>query len=101
LEDAQLGLIDNWLRHVQDVGHKHHDLLANLSDEQARFDKLCELNVMEQVRNVCRTTIVREAWGRGQTLSVHGWIYALHDGLLKDLGICVTNLEELQELVAV
>lgn len=98
LEDAQLGLIDNWLRHVQDVAHKHHDRIANLPDEQARHDKLCELNVMEQVRNVCRTTIVREAWARGQNLSVHGWIYALHDGLLKDLGICVTSMEELVQL---
>lgn len=98
LEDAHLGLIDNWLRHVQDVAHKHQPLLTQLPDAQARHDKLCELNVLEQVRNVCRTTIVREAWERGQELSVHGWIYALHDGLLKDLGICVTNMEELGEL---
>ncbi len=98
LEDAHLGLIDNWLRHVQDVAHKHQPLLTQLPDAQARHDKLCELNVLEQVRNVCRTTIVREAWERGQELSVHGWIYALHDGLLKDLGICVTNSIELDQL---
>lgn len=95
LEDARLGLIDNWLRHVQDVYTKHKSELEQLANEQARFDRLCELNVLEQVRHVCQTTIVRDAWERGQALSVHGWIYGLHDGLLQDLGICVTNTEEL------
>jgi len=84
-----LGLIDNWLRHVQDVAHKHEAILAAIADPLARRDRLCELNVIEQVANVCGTTIVRGAWQRGQSLSVHGWIYRVSDGLLRDLGLCV------------
>ena len=86
LDNLQLGLIDNWLRHVQDVVHEHERQLATLEDENERLDRLCELNVMEQVRNVGRTTIVQSAWQRGQELVVHGWIYGLQDGLLRDLG---------------
>ena len=95
LRDDRFGLIDNWLRHVQDVRNKHRAELDALPTEQARHDRLCELNVVEQVLNVGQTTIVREAWARGQTLAIHGWIYALRDGLLRDLGACVTNETEL------
>jgi carbonic anhydrase len=94
LRNDRLGLIDNWLRHVQDVRQKHGAHLNMMSDESKRSDKLCELNVIEQVINVCETTIVQEAWGRGQALAVHGWIYAIHDGLLRDLNSTVTKSEE-------
>ena len=89
LEGAGLGLIDNWLRHVQDVMWKHSSALA-AADAAARLELLCELNVVEQVANVCRTTVVQSAWERGQELSVHGWVYGLDDGLLRDLDVCVT-----------
>jgi carbonic anhydrase len=89
MDNLQLGLIDNWLRHVQDVLHEHKDLLANLKDEEERLDRLCELNVIEQVLNVGRTTIVQGAWQRGQEVVVHGWIYGLQDGLLRDLGVSI------------
>ena len=82
---SSLGLIDNWLRHVQDVRDRHHDRLAPLDNDDVRIDRLCELNVVDQVRNVCQTTIVDDAWRRGQRLTVHGWIYDVHDGLLRDL----------------
>ncbi|HEX8475040.1 MAG TPA: carbonate dehydratase [Pyrinomonadaceae bacterium] len=95
MQNLQLGLIDNWLRHVQDVMHSHHVLLSKIVDEEQRMDRLCELNVIEQVLNVSRTTIVQNAWGRGQELAVHGWIYGIGDGLLRDLDICVTNQQEL------
>ena len=93
--NANLGLIDNWLRHVQDVQQKHRERLLGLDDENERVDRLCELNVIEQVVNVARTTIVRDGWSRGQPLSVHGWIYRLQNGLLHDLGMCVSDLKEL------
>ena len=89
LENSQLGLIDNWLRHVQDVVRDHEEALLKIEDEAKRLDRLCELNVMEQVLNVCRTTIVQTAWQRRQELVVHGWIYGLEDGLLRDLGISI------------
>jgi carbonic anhydrase len=92
----RLGLIDNWLRHVQDVRRKHEAALAALQDESQRSDRLCELNVVEQVANVCQTTIVREAWERGQALAVHGWIYSLQDGLLRDLDTTVTSPDEVE-----
>jgi len=87
MDNLQLGLIDNWLRHVQDVIHTYEETLAKVDDENERLDRLCELNVIEQVRNVGRTTIVQGAWQRGQELVVHGWIYGLQDGLLRDLGV--------------
>ena len=87
MDNLQFGLIDNWLRHVQDVLHTHHYELSQIEDETQRFNRLCELNVMEQVINVSRTTIVQNAWERGQELVVHGWIYGLEDGLLRDLGV--------------
>jgi carbonic anhydrase len=91
MDNLSLGLIDNWLRHVQDVMHVHEEVLARIDDETARVDRLCELNVIEQVVNVSRTTIVQNAWQRGQELVVHGWIYGLQDGLLRDLGISIDN----------
>lgn len=94
LRGDRLGLIDNWLRHLQDVRQKHGVHLNMMSDESKRSDKLCELNVVEQVVNVCETTIVQDAWRRGQPLAVHGWIYAIHDGLLRDLNCTVTKAEE-------
>jgi carbonic anhydrase len=95
MKNLQLGLIDNWLRHVQDVLHEHEELLANVSDEDERLDRLCELNVIEQVLNVGRTTIVQSAWQRGQEVAIHGWIYRLEDGLLHDLSISIDNAEGL------
>ena len=86
LEDSRHGLIDNWLRHVTDVEEKHADEIASLPKDR-RLDRLCELNVVEQVANVCRTTIVEDAWAAGQELTVHGVVYGLHDGLLRDLGV--------------
>ena len=97
LHNSKLGLIDNWLRHVQDVMQKHTDELAGIADETQRLNRLCELNVIEQVVHVCQTTIVQQAWERGQELAVHGWIYGLHNGLLQDLNISITRQEELAE----
>ena len=91
LRDERLGLVDNWLRHVQDVRLKHSAELERLPDEGQRHRRLCELNVLEQVQNVSQTTVVREAWARGQRLALHGWIYDVADGLLHDLGICSTG----------
>jgi carbonic anhydrase len=97
LANSTLGLIDNWLRHVQDVRQKHARLLEQASDDERRLQQLCELNVIEQVVNVCQTTIVQQAWARGQELSVHGWIYGLEDGLLRDLKMGVTGRDEVAE----
>lgn len=94
---SRLGLADNWLRHVQDVAEKHAALLAALPGSEPRADRLCELNVIEQVANVCQTTIVRDAWERGQEVGVHGWIYGLRDGRLRDLGVTVTQADELAD----
>src|SRR5215210_7098667 len=91
LEGAKLGLIDNWLRHVQDVHTTHRDLVDCIDDPHARVNRLCELNVLEQAMNVCETTIVQDAWARGQPLAVHGWIYGLEDGLLRDLNFAVND----------
>ncbi len=96
LTGMRLGLIDNWLRHIEDVRDKHAALLAPLQGEAA-LDRLCELNVIEQVANVAQTTIVRDAWERGQRLVVHGWIYGLSDGRLRDLGMSVERLDALAE----
>jgi carbonic anhydrase len=94
-QKLQFGLIDNWLRHVQDVMRAHEARLSPIEDESARIDRLCELNVIEQVLNVGRTTIVQSAWGRGQELTVHGVIYGVGDGLLRDLRIRVADAEGL------
>ncbi|MBX3701802.1 MAG: carbonate dehydratase [Dokdonella sp.] len=95
LEERRLGLVDNWLRHVENVKHRHVAALEGLDDFGARHDRLCELNVIEQVVNVCRTTVVREAWDRGQKLSVHGWIYSLDNGRVHDLHMHVADAASL------
>ncbi|HEU4697912.1 MAG TPA: carbonate dehydratase [Gemmatimonadales bacterium] len=96
LRGAPLGLIDNWLRHVQDVAERHREQLDAL-DEAQREDRLCELNVLEQAHNVARSSIVRDAWRRGQRLAVHAWVYSLKDGLLRDLDFDVRHPGELAE----
>jgi len=87
----RLGLSDNWLHHIQDVHQKHAQTLAGISEESKSYDRLCEINVIEQVNNVCQATIVLDAWERGQELAVHGWIYGLKDGLLRDLGVTISD----------
>jgi carbonic anhydrase len=94
LMNRRIGLADNWLRHIQDIRIKHAAHLDSLPDDR-RADRLVELNVIEQVGNVCLTTVVQEAWERGQELVVHGWIYGLHDGLLRDLGVSIDSAEGL------
>jgi carbonic anhydrase len=90
-----LGLIDNWLRHVQDVATLHAAQLERIAEDSARLDRLCELNVIEQCVHVARTTIVQDAWRRGQPLTLHAWIYRLQDGLVRDLGLEVDSQAEL------
>ena len=97
LRCERVGLADNWLRHVEDVREKHDGCLCRLPDESARSARLCELNVVEQVSNVCETTIVRDAWERGQNLTVHGWIYGLRDGHLRDLHCSASNPKEAEQ----
>lgn len=94
LDDRRLGLADNWLRHVQDVRELHGGMLDVITDSDIKADRLCELNVMEQVRNVCRTTIVGDAWARGQKLAVHGWVYRLTDGRIRDLEVSARSADE-------
>lgn len=100
MEEARLGLIDNWLRHVQDVQKKHRAALEHLPDAEARLARLCELNVVEQARSVCETTILQDAWARGQQVMVHGFIYGLSDGRLKDLGLNATSLADFERQAA-
>ena len=94
---GRFGLIDNWLRHVQDVAEQHQSLLDSLDRIDARIDRLCELNVIEQARHVCQTTIVQDAWLRGQPLAIHGWIYGLRDGHLRDLYCSARNPKEAEQ----
>jgi carbonic anhydrase len=96
----RMGLADNWLRHVQDVRDKHRNTLAGLAEINQRVNRLCELNVIEQTINVCQTSVVQDAWAKGQALSVHGWIYSLEDGLLRDLKTTVTSQTEAAALNA-
>ena len=93
LLDVRVGLADNWLRHVQDVRNHHQEWLDQL-DLQQRVNALCELNVLEQARNACQTTVVQDAWARGQEVVVHGWVYGLHNGLLEDLQITAAAAEQ-------
>jgi carbonic anhydrase len=95
LDRARLGLIDNWLCHVEDVADRHRAELTTLADDTARHDRLCELNVVEQALSLARTTFVRDAWSAGRGLSIHSWIYGIEDGLLRDLGMTLTCTEEL------
>ena len=98
LQQDRLGLSDNWLRHIHDVKQKHQKEFANGGPDPKAHDRLCELNVIEQVLNVCQTTIAREAWERGQELNVHGWIYGLDDGLLHDLNVTVVKPGEITQV---
>ena len=93
--NAELGLIDNWLRSIKDIYQQHRVALDAIADEAKRVDRLCELNVMQQVANVCHTTIVQSAWRHGAELSVHGFIYDIHDGLLRDLGLSITSADQI------
>ncbi|MEL4179587.1 carbonate dehydratase [Roseateles sp. PN1] len=93
LLDARVGLVDNWLRHVQDVRNHHQEWLDQLQPDQ-RVNALCELNVLEQARNACQTTVVQDAWARGQEVVVHGWVYGLHNGLLEDLAITAAAADQ-------
>jgi carbonic anhydrase len=88
---TRIGIADNWLRSIRDVADRHEARLSHIADERKRHDRLCELNVVEQVLHVSQTTVVEDAWARGQALSVHGWVYGLHDGRLRDLGLTVTD----------
>jgi len=94
LTNHKIGLSDNWLRHVQDVHEKHGAYLGSVVETRDRHARLCELNVIEQVRNVCQTTSVQEAWGRGQELHIHGWVYGVADGLARDLEMNISSQEE-------
>jgi len=96
LDNVRVGLADNWLRHVKDVRDRHSAILG-LAPESARLDILCELNVIEQVMNVAQTTVMQDAWARGQQVSLHGWVYGLKDGLLKDLTITIDGLDGMAE----
>lgn len=95
MENKELGLIDNWLRYIKFVYHTHQTKIDSLQNKNDKINRLCELNVFEQVKNVCRTSIVQHAWKTGQELAVHGWIYSIEDGILKDLKVCITNLDEI------
>ncbi|MBX3243242.1 MAG: carbonate dehydratase [Acidobacteria bacterium] len=97
-ENSRFGLIDNWLRHIQDLIQKYRPYLNAIPEPTKRFDKLCEINIIEQVINAGETTIVQEAWGRGQKLMVHGWIYTIADGIYRDLGVTLDSMQSLDDL---
>ncbi len=97
MENREHGLIDNWLRHIKDVYRYHQARIDALPTEAERIGLLCELNVVEQVFNICHTTIVQSAWKNGRKLSVHGWIYSLEDGIMRDLGVCISKPEEISD----
>ncbi|MES0874713.1 carbonate dehydratase [Sinimarinibacterium thermocellulolyticum] len=96
LHATRIGIADNWLRHIRDVADRHRERLDRIADERVRHDRLCELNVVEQVLHVCQSTVVEDAWARGQSLSVHGWVYGLHDGRLRDLGLTMTAPDDVR-----
>lgn len=95
MENKELGLIDNWLRNIKDVYRYHQARIDSLQNIREKINLLCELNVIEQVANVCHTTIVQTAWKSGQELAIHGWIYSIEDGILKDLNTCIASLDEI------
>lgn len=97
VEDIQHGLVDNWIRSVRDIYLRNSEMFSKLGSEES-VNRLCEMNVTAQVYNVCQTTVVQEAWKRGQDLTVHGWIYSLQDGLLKDLDVCISANEDINKL---
>lgn len=98
MENKEHGLIDNWLRNIKDVYRNHQAKIEALKNENDKIDLLCELNVIEQVANICHTTIVQKAWKSGQELAVHGWIYSIEDGILQDLNVCITSPEEISQI---
>ncbi|MGJ3240924.1 MAG: carbonate dehydratase [Anaerolineae bacterium] len=98
MQHDEYGLIDQWLLYVRDIYRSHQDDLKRLPDEQARFNRLCELNVIHQVHNICHTTIVQNAWKRGQSVAVHAWIYNLHDGRIRDLNFTITEANQLDNI---
>ncbi len=95
LTNKRYGLIDNWLRHIQDIHQKYRTIVDAAGDENKQVDRLCELNVIEQTLNVCETTVIQDAWARGQSLKVHGWIYGLNDGLIRDLKITMDSADDM------
>jgi carbonic anhydrase len=97
MDNKEHGLIDNWLRNIKDIYRYHQVRLDSLQSEKEKINLLCELNVIEQAANICHTTIVQTAWRSGQELTVHGWIYSIEDGILKDLNVCTTNIGEISE----
>ena len=97
-DDSRFGLVDNWLRNIQDTMHKHEQVIEREPDYDSRLDKLCEINVIEQVANVGETTIVQDVWDRGQELYVHGWIYRIAEGIYRDMGITIGSLDELDRM---
>jgi carbonic anhydrase len=96
LRGTRVGVADNWLRHVQDVHKKHQELFTEAAGENLSLWRLCELNVLEQVVNLCSTTVVQDAWLRGQELTIHGWVYGIHNGLLHDLDLSVESLDQME-----
>jgi carbonic anhydrase len=100
VEDQRHGLIDNWLRHVRDVYQRHFNQLKRIKDKPTLLRRLCELNIKEQVLNVSNTPVVQDAWRRGQSLCLHGWVYDIHDGLLKDLKISINKDQTLASEVS-
>jgi carbonic anhydrase len=97
MDNKEHGLIDNWLRNIKDIYRYHQVKLDSLQTDKEKINLLCELNVIEQAANICHTTIVQTAWRSGQELTVHGWIYSIEDGILKDLNVCATNISEISE----
>jgi len=100
MNNIRVGIADNWLRHVQDVRNQHRDFLNKLSPEPVRLDAMCELNVLEQALNVCQTTVVQDAWAKGQQVQVHGWVYGLNSGLIKDLNMTVNCPDDVPDAYA-
>ena len=98
VDGKRLGLVDHWLHPVREVFHQHRHTLEAIQDRRQRLDRLCELNVIRQVRNIAFDIFVQDAWARGQALSVHGWVYSLANGLVKDLDTTVRRLEEIERL---
>jgi carbonic anhydrase len=97
MDNREHGLIDNWLRHIKDIYRFHQSKIDALLNEKDKINLMCELNVIEQVANICHTTIIQRAWKSGQELAIHGWIYSIEDGILKDLNVCTTNSNEISQ----
>ncbi len=98
MDNAEHGLIDNWLRNIKEVYRSQQDQLEAIENPQGKIDRMCELNVVAQAYNICHTIIVQNAWKAKQELAVHGWIYSIEDGILKDLNVCITNKDEISEI---